>query len=209
MSQLPNSGPLSLQQIQQVFGGPAANINLTSYYRGGGLVPNTPANSNIPTSGPIDVLDFYGASTVLLQANFTTTTIESTISSINFSSFSFRTNGTVYSEHSTIPDEELGTFLNPTGANAATGFEIRAVRTGGNAPVYAPSSDALNVFLPLTQERRWTVRDTTTVTAQTVILTITIRSIANPTDQIIIQNCIMSADLRAAGGGNGGGLPND
>lgn len=35
---------------------------LLSLYRGGGIVPNTIANTNIPTSGPISFTDFYGAS---------------------------------------------------------------------------------------------------------------------------------------------------
>ena len=60
MPSLPASGPLSLATIGQFFGD-TAPYNLSSYYRGGGKVPNIAANNNIPTSGAIAISDFYGA----------------------------------------------------------------------------------------------------------------------------------------------------
>lgn len=60
---LPTSGPLSINDIKAEFGG-AAPDSLTEYYRGGVLVPNTPTNAGVPTSGAISILDFYGASAV-------------------------------------------------------------------------------------------------------------------------------------------------
>jgi hypothetical protein len=56
---LPTDGPLSLGNIQTEFGG-SNPIALSEYYRGGGLVPNITANNSIPTSGTIEVSDFYG-----------------------------------------------------------------------------------------------------------------------------------------------------
>lgn len=50
-----------MSQIITEFGG-SAPYKLSNYYRGGGLVPNTAANVNVPTSGPIKLSDFYGAS---------------------------------------------------------------------------------------------------------------------------------------------------
>lgn len=48
--------------LQAEFGGPIP-INLLSYYRGGGLVPNSAINANVPTSGPITIPNhFWGAS---------------------------------------------------------------------------------------------------------------------------------------------------
>ncbi len=58
---LPSSGSLTLQSIQGEFGG-SNPIGLNEYYRGGGLVPNHSNTSSIPTSGVIDVQDFYGTS---------------------------------------------------------------------------------------------------------------------------------------------------
>ena len=58
---LPSSGAISLQSIQGEFGG-SNPIGINEYYRGGGLVPNHSNTSSIPTSGTIDVQDFYGTS---------------------------------------------------------------------------------------------------------------------------------------------------
>lgn len=58
---LQSSGVISLANIQTEFGG-TDPISLSEYYRGGGLVPNTPANAAVPTSGTIQLDDFYGAS---------------------------------------------------------------------------------------------------------------------------------------------------
>lgn len=65
---LPSSGVLTLNDIQTEFGG-TNPIDLSEYYRGGGLVPDTALNAGIPTSGVISVTDFYGA-TNLINLNF-------------------------------------------------------------------------------------------------------------------------------------------
>ena len=52
--------PLKLSSIADEFGGTPPD-NLSEYYRGGGLVPNTPTNANVPTSGAIRIGNFYGA----------------------------------------------------------------------------------------------------------------------------------------------------
>ena len=46
--------------IATEFGGSVPH-SLSEYYRGGGLVPNTPTNSAIPTSGTISIGNFYGS----------------------------------------------------------------------------------------------------------------------------------------------------
>jgi len=64
---LPSSGVLTLNDIQTEFGG-TNPIDLSDYYRGGGLVPDTALNAGIPTSGVISVTDFYGsANTIALN----------------------------------------------------------------------------------------------------------------------------------------------
>ena len=62
---LPNSGSISLADIQTEFGG-SNPIGLNEYYRNGSYV--TPNNTNIPTSGLIDFNDFYGAETATFIA---------------------------------------------------------------------------------------------------------------------------------------------
>lgn len=57
---LQNSPPISLNDIKSEFGATGTR-RLTEFYRGGPFVPNIPENSSVPTSGPISVLDFLGA----------------------------------------------------------------------------------------------------------------------------------------------------
>lgn len=54
---LQTSGTINMNQIQAEFGG-SNPINLSEYYRGGGLT--TPNNTSVPTSGTINLSDFYG-----------------------------------------------------------------------------------------------------------------------------------------------------
>lgn len=58
---LPNSGVMSLGMIRGEFG-QSGNVALSRYYRGGGLVPNSPKNYNISTGGRISHSMFFGAS---------------------------------------------------------------------------------------------------------------------------------------------------
>lgn len=63
-----SSGTLGLvSDIVAEFGG-TSPYALTDYYRGGGLVPDSSANSGVPTSGTIAITDFYGAENVTYQA---------------------------------------------------------------------------------------------------------------------------------------------
>lgn len=55
------SGSISLTDLMTEFS-VSAPASLTDFYRGGGNVPDTPANSGIPTSGSISITDFYSAS---------------------------------------------------------------------------------------------------------------------------------------------------
>jgi|SRR6478736_10246567 len=62
---LPSSGTMTLAMIAGEFGGSTPH-SLSEYYRGGGLVPNIPANSGIPTSGSISFSHFYGGTAQLM-----------------------------------------------------------------------------------------------------------------------------------------------
>lgn len=58
---IPGPGPsISMTTIATEFGGSVPH-SLSEYYRGGGLVPNTPTNAAIPTSGTISMGNFYGS----------------------------------------------------------------------------------------------------------------------------------------------------
>ncbi len=56
---LPSSPPITSEMIRLQYGG-ALPFNLRDYYRGGARVPNIAANSAVPTSGPISMLNFLG-----------------------------------------------------------------------------------------------------------------------------------------------------
>ena len=60
---LQSSGTISLNDIAGEFGG-SQPYALSSYYRGGGNVPNSGANSSIPTSGTIAFSNFYGGANI-------------------------------------------------------------------------------------------------------------------------------------------------
>lgn len=56
---LPASGNIQLTQIQDEFLAPRGT-SLTSFYRGGAYVANTGSTAPIPTSGSINMQQFYG-----------------------------------------------------------------------------------------------------------------------------------------------------
>jgi len=66
---LQSSGTITLAQIQTEFGG-SNPASLSEYYRGGSYVPNTSANSGIPTSGTISFSQFYGGNGAATSGTF-------------------------------------------------------------------------------------------------------------------------------------------
>lgn len=69
-----SSGAISLDNVRKLFGPASApgvygTASMSNYYRNGTYVPNvttgTPNNNNIPTSGTIDLADFYNSCTTL------------------------------------------------------------------------------------------------------------------------------------------------
>lgn len=57
---LPASGTLALTDIATEFGDTAPH-SMSEFYRGGGIVPDSAGNSNVPASGAINVGGFYNA----------------------------------------------------------------------------------------------------------------------------------------------------
>lgn len=69
---IPGPGvPISMNTIAGEFGGTVPH-SLSEYYRGGGLVPNTPTNAAIPTSGTISMGSFYGSANRSIVSLFIT-----------------------------------------------------------------------------------------------------------------------------------------
>ena len=57
---IPLSGRLAISTISDEFGGTVPH-SLSEYYRGAGLVPTSPQNSLIPSSGALPMSSFYGS----------------------------------------------------------------------------------------------------------------------------------------------------
>lgn len=60
---LPNNGPIGIRDLVAEFGG-TANPKLSDYYKGGNYVSNYALAPNVPTSGPLRLSNFYGASAI-------------------------------------------------------------------------------------------------------------------------------------------------
>ena len=60
---LPNNGPIGIRDLVAEFGG-TANPKLSDYYKGGNYVSNYALAPNVPTSGPLSLSNFYGASAI-------------------------------------------------------------------------------------------------------------------------------------------------
>jgi hypothetical protein len=63
------SGAISMGTLRDFFGEPtwgSQMISMSDLYKGGNLVPNVTANAAVPTSGVIDMADFYNNQTTLL-----------------------------------------------------------------------------------------------------------------------------------------------
>ena len=60
---LQTSGTISIGDLRTEFGDTGSS-SLSEFYRGGSLVPNTPTNAAVPTSGTIQLSNFYGAAAV-------------------------------------------------------------------------------------------------------------------------------------------------
>lgn len=64
-----SSGQIGLNDVRQFFGPRNGQASMANYYRGGSYVPNittgSPNNSGVPTSGTIDMTDFYNSFTTL------------------------------------------------------------------------------------------------------------------------------------------------
>ena len=93
ISGLQASGTITLAQIQVEFGG-SNPVGINEYYRDasysdfdGTGVPNLAANSGVPTSGAIDLADFYskyGAVTVTISSSTTNFNLRNTLTALGW-----------------------------------------------------------------------------------------------------------------------------
>ena len=129
---LPSSGVLTLNDIQTEFGG-TNPIDLSDYYRGGGLVPNSAGNSAIPTSGAISVSDFYGSAN-LLNLDFT---VRGAVVNRGNGTFTGVSIGTANASRMVVLQGVVqGTNAPPTAVTIG-GISAGLVRNSGNYVAYA------------------------------------------------------------------------
>lgn len=110
---LQSSGAISLANIQTEFGG-SNPISLSEYYRGGSYV--TDNNTGVPTSGAIQLDDFYGA---VKQFQFTISTSYTTTQNLRSLALAAGWNGA----DPVVATVSTGTVLqgNPGAANTGAG----------------------------------------------------------------------------------------
>jgi len=85
-----NPTPISIGNLQTEFGGTGVRA-LSTYYRGGSLVPNHSSNGTIPTSGTIALSNFYGTA-----KNFVSTITVGFFSAFGFSQSGYRDSNATY-----------------------------------------------------------------------------------------------------------------
>jgi len=66
---LQSGGTITMADICSEFG-VSHSTPLNSFYRGGGIVPNSSANNNVPTGGTISLQNFYNASKISYSSTY-------------------------------------------------------------------------------------------------------------------------------------------
>lgn len=170
---LPASPPITMQQIYTEFGAPLGTP-LTAMVRGGAYVPNIPQNNNVPTSPPINLLNFLGATNQPpVQISDQLIQVSGLISSgsalagyrLNASGIAEKREKTVYST--------LETWLI---AGAASAYDVRATITSSDTSD-ATSTGSFGVWLNLGTSREWSVnRNTSAAGVSFIIMTVEIRN---------------------------------
>lgn len=179
MGRLQTSGTISIDDLATELGGSSPN-SLEDYYRNGSNTPSNSVNSGVPTSGQINLEDFYGADgTEIITANASKTEfgVNATASVRYVSNGNITvTDGTNRTWHSTATNSGIG-----------SDYQIRAILSSGTTP----SGPTLGSWHSLSTSRTWSLTRTTVGTS-TCTLTITIRT-ASGSITVDTGSCTISA----------------
>jgi hypothetical protein len=144
---LPASGTISLNDLQNEFGG-SNPIAITEYYRGPpGLVPDIPANSSVPTSGQISLSNFYNATAADLIPNavdWSNIVASDDGSGGGFSTYAENTNQTISGINApitlriSVPSFEV----NYTGSTGSCTESLDIIKNGSVAATLSKTRDA-------------------------------------------------------------------
>ena len=172
---LPSSGAISWSMIQTEFGG-SNPINISEYYRGGALVPNTAANAAVPTAGAIKASDFYGASAFSLVIQI--------LDGSSYDDSGGGTAGVTYGtsglcSYSTSSGSASANYnwCNTTDTTVTDNYEIMQTNTG-NGVLAGPSAGTWNA---MSSARTWSVSGGVTSVLKQRTLTVSIRLIGSGT----------------------------
>lgn len=137
---LPSSGTISISNLNTEFGrsASAANSSLSLFYRGGGIVPNTTANSSVPTSGTISLSNFYGARNTPTSIDLLVVAGGGGGSHSNDSRLPGGAGGAGGYISQTSFSINTGTYTVTVGSGGASGLNTAAAR-GGNSVFSGPS----------------------------------------------------------------------
>jgi hypothetical protein len=157
------SGPITFADIQAEFGG-SNPIGFNEYYSGGAYVPPFTYGFGafpVPSSGTLNIADFYGTTkNVSITLPIITTTISAITDgppSVAYAEFNMNPNGKAYSVISQATSNnttatEIFQWCSPT--QAAPGFEVKV--SGATNTLYG---SAIDTWLPLTSIRSWYIFD--------------------------------------------------
>jgi len=191
---LPSSGQLSLSMIKAEFSGVNA---FSGYYKGGGYVPNTAANANIPTSGLMRISNFYGGSADTTVITLTNKTITAELTGASaYVGFRMASGGklrvrqgNLLSTYDEIPP--YNEWVDPEATGVGSLYECYAYVSTGDTP-----SGPLGAWTALNTAPTWEfIRST--VGTSSCTLTILVRRIGTTTT-LASANIYMTATQIAA-----------
>lgn len=140
----------SMLELYSVFGAPNGTT-LTQLVRGGAYVPNTPANSGIPTAPPLDLLDFVGATAQ--QVQLTGGTVTAIAISPNDATAGYQlTSGGAAQQ---LVNGVASTLYNWLLSGSASDFDVFATLNSGTL-----TSGTTGSWLNMGTTRSWTVQRT-------------------------------------------------
>lgn len=148
---MPASGAITMSALRTEFEGPTP-CKLSDLYRGGNYVPNTAANSGIPTSGEISFSDFYNADgTPIIQLS--DTLIAGSIpNGLAFAGYFVQSDGKVYKDTNTGGTSYFEDWCQPVG-RAPSNYQLHC---SVNSTLYM-TGNSFNTWLALTSTRGWTL----------------------------------------------------
>lgn len=151
---LPSSGQITLFNLVSEFGRYLSPVKLTDYYRNAGLVPTNASTAAIPTSGPIALTHFYGASNtppVTLSGGsvFAVGTGGNAVARYTLTS-----GGLEQIKEGLSPYDTVGTWLN---SGAASDYDVRVSTTSGGFNGMVKGGESVATWLNLGTTREWTL----------------------------------------------------